>query len=128
MGPHAGRACGGQPRASAQVIRGAGCLREVCVALGDLAFAAAVGGTAAYRIEGSRCDRAGVGCRSGGEVAEEDRVGGGCGGGLLTSMGLVGQALLLRLADAVLDRQSSEGGFEGVHVGLRVWDRVGQIR
>jgi hypothetical protein len=91
MSPHPDRACGGQPRASAQVIRAAGCLRAACVALGDLTFAAAVGGTAADRIDGSRRDRAG-------------------------------------LADALLDFQSSEGGFEGVHVGLRVWDRVGQIR
>ena len=53
--------------------------------------------------------------------------GGGC-GGLLTSMELMGHALLARLADAVLDLQSSEGGFEDVHVGLRVWGRVESMR
>jgi hypothetical protein len=51
--------------------------------------------------------------------------GGGSGGGLLASLALAGQALLVRFADAVLDDQSGEVGFEGGHVGLLMWDRVG---
>jgi hypothetical protein len=58
--------------------------------------------------------------------AAPDLPDGGCGRGrLLTSVDLAGQVLLVRFADAVLDDGSGENGFEGVHVGLLVWDRVG---
>jgi hypothetical protein len=49
-------------------------------------------------------------------------------GGLLTSLALADQALVVRFADAVLDCRSGDSvGFEGVHVGLLVWDRVDLI-
>jgi len=55
--------------------------------------------------------------------------GGGSGrGGLLTSLALAGQALVVRFADAVLDGQASECvGVEGVHVGLLVREQVGLV-
>ena|SRR4249919_3797125 len=55
--------------------------------------------------------------------------GGSGSGGLLTSLGLAGEAPLVRFADSVLDEHLGECvRLEGVHVGLLDWVSLGLSR